>query len=433
MNSLSAMNKIFDYVMQEKYSDCFKTADTQFAFKSEMSTTTCTLALKDVVKHYMKQGGKVYACLLDASKAFDRIRFDFLFDILIARRLPAVFIRLLMDSYQRQMLRTGWMGNMSQSFTVSNGVKQGGVASPVMFTLYVDELLRRLEKEGTGCHIGNFFLGCLCYADDLTLLAPTRNALQIMINTCEKFALEYEIIFNSKKTKCICFSQKEVDNISALQLNGNFLEWTSTVEHLGHHLKHNLSEALEIQTKQNSFIKSVNSVLVKCAKLPRTIVSSIYLGQCHSFYGCQTWDLTSPRVENFNVTWRKATRRIWGLPSQTRSAILPFLLRGLTFIDIICRRTVKLKAAMDLSKNERLKYLSGLETSLIPRNIVFISEKYENLSAIGQQCGYEDNEFFGRAMMLDELVACRDGLADLQGFSHEEINCYIYFVACDRL
>ena len=159
------------------------------------------------------------------------------------------------------------------------------------------------------------------------------------------------------------------------------------------------------------------------------MVSSIYLGQCHSFYGCQTWDLTSPQVETFYVTWRKATRRIWGLPSQTRSRILPLLLRGFTFMDIICRRIVKLKDAINLCKNERLKYLCGLQTSLIPRNIALINEKYENVYNTDFS---EDTEFSDRAMMLHELVACRDGLAALQGFSNEELNHLIYFVACDR-
>ena len=111
-----------------------------------------------------------------------------------------------------------------------------GVASPIMFTLYMDLLLRRLEDEGIGCYVGHHFLGCLCYADDITLLAPTRTALQLMIRTCEKFAIEYDIIFNPKKTKCICFSQKVLNNKPVLRLNGDLLEWTQCVEHLGHHL-----------------------------------------------------------------------------------------------------------------------------------------------------------------------------------------------------
>ncbi len=59
---------------------------------------------------------------------------------------------------------------MSEAFAVSDGVKQGGVLSPVLFTVYVDELLQRLKACGMGCYIGNTFWGSFGYADDIILL-----------------------------------------------------------------------------------------------------------------------------------------------------------------------------------------------------------------------------------------------------------------------
>ena len=53
---------------------------------------------------------------------------------------------------------------------MSNRVKQGGVLSPILFTVYINELLLKLEEEGIGCRVGNYYAGCLAYADDLTLL-----------------------------------------------------------------------------------------------------------------------------------------------------------------------------------------------------------------------------------------------------------------------
>ena len=57
------------------------TSDLQFAYKQNHSTSMCTLTLKEVVKYYTSRQGQVYCCLLDASKAFDRVRFDKLFII----------------------------------------------------------------------------------------------------------------------------------------------------------------------------------------------------------------------------------------------------------------------------------------------------------------------------------------------------------------
>ena len=92
---------------------------------------------------------------------------------------------------------------MSDYFCVIIGVKQGGVLSPVLFCLYIDELLLRLTRAGIGCHIGNFYVGTLAYADDVVLIAPTASAMRKMLSICDSFANEYCVSFNAKKSKCL--------------------------------------------------------------------------------------------------------------------------------------------------------------------------------------------------------------------------------------
>jgi retron-type reverse transcriptase len=61
--------------------------------------------------------------------------------------------------YTNQNIRVQWGSSISIICTVSNGVKQGGVLSPILFTIYIDELLNELRKSGLGCHIGQQFCG----------------------------------------------------------------------------------------------------------------------------------------------------------------------------------------------------------------------------------------------------------------------------------
>ena len=61
--------------------------------------------------------------------------------------------------YTTQNVRVVWRNVTSDAFSCNNGVKQGGVLSPILFGVYINELLVRLEKSGLGCHIGNTFLG----------------------------------------------------------------------------------------------------------------------------------------------------------------------------------------------------------------------------------------------------------------------------------
>ena len=79
-----------------------------------------------------------------------------------------------------QSVMVNWNGEYSSTFSVGNGVKQGGVLSPVLFTVYLDGLIDPLKKKGLGCHFNGPFVGCFIYADDITSLARSRDALNNM-------------------------------------------------------------------------------------------------------------------------------------------------------------------------------------------------------------------------------------------------------------
>ena len=87
-----------------------------------------------------------------------------------------------------------------------NGVKQGVVLSPILYAVYTDGLIERLQQNEVGCHMGSRFTGVLAYADDITLLSPCKSALSIFISVCElDYAAEYDVIFNGSKSKVLYF------------------------------------------------------------------------------------------------------------------------------------------------------------------------------------------------------------------------------------
>ena len=92
------------------------------------------------------------------------------------------------------------MCKVFSEFPTSNGVKQGGVFLPILFFIYTDALLKQLEETGVECHMGSRFTGTLAYADDITLLAPCKSVLPILVSVCEKYASEFDILFNGNKS-----------------------------------------------------------------------------------------------------------------------------------------------------------------------------------------------------------------------------------------
>ena len=110
-----------------------------------------------------------------------------LFSILEKRGLPYPIIRFLSSSYRSQQIRVRWGSTLSNGYNVSNGVREGGILSHYLFSLYLDGLLKELADSGVGGFWGSLFVGAVAYADDVVLLAPCASALRCMLNICNTY------------------------------------------------------------------------------------------------------------------------------------------------------------------------------------------------------------------------------------------------------
>ena len=102
-----------------------------------------------------------------------------------------------------------WGGLLSEAFNVTNGIKQGGLLSPYLFNIYVDCLSKQLNASGVGCLAGMCLINRLIYADDMVLLAPSKRALQQLLDVCSLYANLHDILYNTEKSYCmICWPKK---------------------------------------------------------------------------------------------------------------------------------------------------------------------------------------------------------------------------------
>ena len=116
------------------------------------------MVLKEVVSYYVNKNSNVRCVFLDATKAFDRVEYCKLFRLLLKYKVPCHVIRLLLNMYTGQQVRILWNGIFSRNFCVTNGVKQGGIISPILFCVYIDVILSRLHDAGVGCYLGQWLV-----------------------------------------------------------------------------------------------------------------------------------------------------------------------------------------------------------------------------------------------------------------------------------
>ena len=81
------------------------------------------------------------------------------------------------------------------AFCIRSGVRQGGVLSPSLFSIYIRPLIDSLKKSDLGCHVYGVYVGCIVYADDVILLSASVLHLQKMLDICSDQAADTDIVF----------------------------------------------------------------------------------------------------------------------------------------------------------------------------------------------------------------------------------------------
>ena len=183
----SLLCKILDTCIIDKQESVFKSHDLLFAYKANHSTVQCVTMIRETVSYYLSYSNQLFMCMLDASKAFDKVNLLLLFRKLRDKGMCPIILRFIVKLYINQCIQVRWNELRSERFPISNGVKQGGVMSPLLFKVYMQYLIETLERRGLGCHMGNRFTGCFIYADDITLLAPScqsQNEIYLTFVSC---------------------------------------------------------------------------------------------------------------------------------------------------------------------------------------------------------------------------------------------------------
>ena len=315
----SPIGKLFDCILMNAFTEELKSSDFQFGYKENSSTTKCTFVVNEIINYYNTNGSDVYVILLDATKAFDRVHYIKLFELLLQRNLCPTVCRYLALQYTNQMCCVKWSHVMSDTFGVANGVKQGGVLSPILFNVYMDYLLNKLKESGAGCYIGNVFNGALSYADDLILLSPTRQGMKLLLQICEKYSIDFDISFNASKSKMLYFGNNTKVNV--FQLCGKDIEIVSHEKHLGNLIGKNSLEK-QIQNNVNELYSNVNILMAQFSSTTIDTKYQLFKSFCMSVYSSQLWDFSSTMCEKFFVAWRKCVRRLLSISPRTHSNLL---------------------------------------------------------------------------------------------------------------
>ena len=103
-----------------------------------------------------------------------------------------------------------WGKTTSTQFIVANGLKQGRIILNILFNMYMDGLSETLNSSGIGGYLEDAFLNHLCYADDLCLISLSSRGMQQLLNICQSYATNHQLLCNGAKSFSLCLKYNTI-------------------------------------------------------------------------------------------------------------------------------------------------------------------------------------------------------------------------------
>ncbi|KAL7737292.1 hypothetical protein ACLKA6_012913 [Drosophila palustris] len=224
---INAVAKVFTSVILARLTKWVKMHDIlgehQAGFREGYSTVDSIFALTAIANHHLAQKKKMYAFFVDFKAAFDTIDRNSLYLKLSNLGVSTKMINIVKSLYC-QNKTTVWDGKqLSKWFTTNLGVKQGCLLSPLLFSLYVDDIMSILPG---GVKMGTERIKVLMYADDMVLLADSPSGMQSMIDALYEYCRTWSLEINTQKSKILVIRESRGRRARAdiWTLNGEELE-----------------------------------------------------------------------------------------------------------------------------------------------------------------------------------------------------------------
>jgi exonuclease III len=312
----TVISKVLDGVLNIQLNRYIKLHDNQFGFRPGLSTESAILSVKNTIKYYVERKTPIFSCFLDLSRAFDLVSYDILWRKLKVIGLPGELVSIFQYWYGSQVNNVRWDGILSRPYGLQCGVRQGGLTSPTLFNLYMNELIDELSGIRVGCYIDGVSVNNISYADDMVLLSASVCGLRRLITICEAYAESHGLVYNVKKSQTMVFEvgSRQLNNLPPVLLNKCELERVYSFKYLGHILTPDLKDERDIERERRALSVRANMLARRFARCSSEVKITLFQAFCTSFYTCSLWaNYTQKSYHALRVQYNNAFRVLLGL------------------------------------------------------------------------------------------------------------------------
>ena len=304
---LSCVGKLFTSILNERLSYFIESnnilSENQAGFRKGHSTLDHAFILKTLIDIYASQNHKLFCACVDFKKAFDSVWRQGLWTKLIQQGINGKVLLVITNLYKNIKSCVFLNDEKSDYFSSYKGVRQGENLSPVLFSLYLNDIEQffvsnncsplNIELASLDSNLSDYIkLFLLLYADDTILFSDSRDGLQKALDVLYSYCIEWKLEVNPTKTKVIVFNKRKNPR-DTFRYGNNNLDTVNSFSYLG--IEFSRTGTFH-KSKKRTFDKAQKAIFVlmqiaRNQKLPIGIVLELYQSMILPIllYGCEIW------------------------------------------------------------------------------------------------------------------------------------------------
>ena len=370
----------------------------QFGFRSGVGTRDAIGVMRMLCERSLDHGNDLYVCYVDFEKAFDRVRWDKLMNILKELKVDWRDRALVKDLYMRQEAVVRLECGDTDPGEIGRGVRQGCPLSPLLFSIYAESMMREaIDDIEEGVLVGGRLLKDVRFADDQGMVASSNDGLQRLMDGLNKTAGEYGMKVNVKKTKTMVISKTEGKTVE-IEIGQQKVEQVQQFMYLGavitedgrceKDIRCRIGMAKQAFFRRKTILCSNLDIGLR-VRLAKTLVWPVMM------YGSEVWTLRKEdkrRIEAFEmwvwrrmmkVSWteRKTNEEVIGMVRQSRHLLEAILNRKKNWMGHVLRSNGLMLEVMEArmeGKRGRGRKRMGMLQDLIEETYETLKRKAQN-------------------------------------------------------
>ena len=259
---ISVSCKVYCDILNHRLSafieDHHSLAEEQNGFRKQRSCMDHIYSLYEILNNRRCSDQSTFACFIDMKKAFDNVNRDCLWYKLKKSGIGGPMLKAIQSLYEGVNCAVRVNDSLTPWFKVPKGVKQGCLLSPILFAIYIDDLALSIKNLNCGIDVKDANISILLYADDIVLLAPTEEYLQMMLDKVHEWCFKWRLELNGEKSQIVHFRPGKRECSKVIFKCGDLtLKYTQSYKYLGLWF----DEHLDFKTAVNQLAKSAGRAL----------------------------------------------------------------------------------------------------------------------------------------------------------------------------